>query len=77
MKHKIPLMTREWLERFARRGTVKKSHKNTLFHTVDHFSGSTEGGQALSNWKNADFINEIKDLAPILEAASNKNILRN
>jgi hypothetical protein len=54
-----------------------KSHKTTLFHTVAHFRGWKDSGQALSDWENMDFINEIKDLASILDAASSKNIALN
>ena len=50
------------------------SHKNTLFHTVAHFRVSKDSGQAVSDWQNRNFINEIKDLAHIVEAVSNKNI---
>ena len=52
----------------------KISHKNTLFHTVAHFRVSKDSGQAVSDWQNRNFINEIKDLAHIVEAVSNKNI---
>jgi hypothetical protein len=47
----------------------KISHKKTLFHTDAHFRGCNIGGQALSAIENADFINEIKDLAHFLEAS--------
>jgi hypothetical protein len=51
--------------------SAKKSHKTTLFHTVDHFRGWQDSGQALSNWKKGEIMNEIKDLAPTPEPASN------
>ncbi|WP_144241608.1 hypothetical protein [Janthinobacterium agaricidamnosum] len=57
--------------------TGKNSHKNTLFHTVAHFRGSKDSGQAVSDWKKRNFINEIKDLADIFEEASYENISRN
>jgi hypothetical protein len=50
---------------------AKKSHKTTLFHTVDHFRGWQDSGQALSDWKKGEIMNEIKDLAPTPEPASN------
>jgi len=71
LKHVLP---------FNLRGTEKqgqKSHKTTLFHTVAHFRGWKDSGQALSDWENMDFINEIKDLASILDAGSSKNIALN
>jgi hypothetical protein len=46
---------------------AKKSHKTTLFHTVAHFRVRKQAGQAVSGCVNAEFINEIKDLALILE----------
>jgi hypothetical protein len=56
---------------------AEKSHKTTLFHTDAHFRVSKTGGQAISNWKNPVFSNEIKDLARIVEAGSRKNVSRN
>jgi hypothetical protein len=47
--------------------SAKKSHKTTLFHTVAHFRVSKQAGQAVSGSENAEFINEIKDLALIVE----------
>jgi hypothetical protein len=47
----------------------KISHKKTLFHTDAHFRGCKNSGQALSANRNADFSNEIKDLARFLEAS--------
>jgi hypothetical protein len=41
----------------------KISHKKTLFHTDAHFRGCKNSGQAVSANRNADFSNEIKDLA--------------
>jgi hypothetical protein len=56
---------------------AKKSHKTTLFHTDAHFRVSKTGGQAISNWKNPVFANEIKDLARFVEARSSENLSRN
>jgi hypothetical protein len=54
--------------------SAKKSHKTTLFHTVDHFRGWQDSGQALSNQKKGEIMNEIKDLAPTPEPGSSKKI---
>jgi hypothetical protein len=49
---------------------AKKSHKTTLFHTVAHFRVRKHTGQALSGSGKSEFINEIKDLASIVEKCS-------
>jgi len=42
---------------------LKIPHKKTLFHTIAHFRGCTNTGQAILRTQNQDFINKVKDLA--------------
>jgi hypothetical protein len=81
LKHELPLTSELLISGLARRWRrellSKISHKNTLFHTVAHFRGCQEGGQALSVYRNSDFINEMKDLADILEEGPHQNISTN
>jgi hypothetical protein len=55
----------------------KKSHKTTLFHTIAHFRGCSQGGQAIFPSENSDLSNEIKDLAAFLEKWPKQKPLRN
>jgi hypothetical protein len=44
-------------------GNLKIPHKKTLFHTIAHFRGCTNTGQAILHVQNKGFANKVKDLA--------------
>jgi hypothetical protein len=65
------------LESVVAAHSAQTSHKTTLFHTGAHFRVRKQRGQAISGRQNANFANEMKDLARFLEAASGQKTSRN